>query len=136
MNSKIQPTYVDFNTAKLLKEKGFDLKSRYHYPNLSSKQDICLVNNWNNFTDMSGSSDYYTAPEQHQVVEWLRIEKGIWIQVSISRYGKFYCNVLKKEATKSLDNPISWEMQSQLNDFNSPQAAYSAAFDYILIKLI
>ena len=29
----IEPTYVDFNTAKLLKEKGFEVPCNWHYTN-------------------------------------------------------------------------------------------------------
>ena len=71
-----------------------------------------------------------------EVVMWLYEKHEIWVQVSVSRYGKFYCNVLKKENTKSLNNPTSWEMQVQLNDFNSPTEAYEAAIKYTLEKLI
>jgi len=131
----MEPHYVNFEQAKLLKELGFNIKSKFHYPNLSAKQEICQSQDWNTFTDMSGDSKYYTAPEQHQVVEWLRVNHGVWVQVSISRYGMFHCNIFQNQPTKDITTPMSFEMICQLNDFKTPHEAYSAAFDYILPTL-
>jgi hypothetical protein len=122
----IQPTYATFEQAKLLKEKGFDLKSKYHYPDLSEKQEICLTTDWNNFTDMAGNSEYFTAPKQWQVVEWLRVNHGIWICVNWypeNDINRWSCIVDKIGNFKQL---------GFLKGFNTPQEAYSAAFDYIL----
>jgi hypothetical protein len=117
----IEPTYVSFEQAKLLKEKGFDQRSElYRY---NSKGELSLLEGIN-------------APEQWQVVEFLRVNHDIWIQVSISKYGVFYCNILQNQPTKSIDIPMTYEMICQLNDFNSPQKAYSSAFDYVLKELI
>jgi hypothetical protein len=127
MNNKIEPYYVDFNTAKWLKEKGFNESTLTYW----SKRDG-LIENEITLRNHNGRGEWGTSrPEQHVVVEWLRINHGIWIQVSISRYGVFYCNILQNQKTKNLDIPMSYEMICQLNDFNSPQEAYSAAFDYI-----
>ena len=124
----MKPTYVTFEQAKLLKEKGFDLKSKYHYPDLSEKQEICLTTDWNNFTDMAGNSEYFTAPEQWQVVEWLRVNHGIWIYLIPAEDNKnVYKPFFRGENIKDF----------HLTEFfNSPQEAYSAAFDYILKNII
>lgn len=136
MNNKIEPHYVDFATAKWLKEKGFDVpcKQRFWvgFENEEHFQGDCISNNWNDYDD--SSTVYYSVPEQHQVIEWLRINHGIWIQVNISRYGIFYCNILQNQLTKNINLPMSYEMVCQLNDFNTPQEAYSAAFDYIRLN--
>jgi signal peptidase I len=52
---EIKPTYVTFEQAKLLKEKGFEVK------------------------EVRGG---YLVPEQWQVVEWLRVKHGIWTVVN------------------------------------------------------
>lgn len=131
-------TPVSFELAKLLKEKGFNLYCRYSYweneltnhtPGYPLEDGTTSQKNYWDF-------ERYYAPTIAEVVMWLYEKYGIWIQVSISRYGIFYCNILKKENTRSLDNPISWEMQVQLNDFNSPREAYSAGIEYCLTTLL
>jgi hypothetical protein len=123
-------TPVSFELAKLLKEKGFNIPQLYFYidGDISWKVDNTRCRN-----QIEGE---YAAPTIAEVVMWLYEKHEIWVQVSVSRYGKFYCNVLKKENTKSLNNPTSWEMQVQLNDFNSPTEAYEAAIKYTLENLI
>lgn len=114
-------TPITFEIAKLLKEKRFDERSEpYRY------------NSYGELTLLEGIN----APAIADVIMWLYKKHGIWVQASISRYGIFYCNILKKENIRSLDNPISWETQAQLNDFNSPTEAYEAAIEYVLNNLI
>ena len=161
-------TPVNFEIAKLLKDKGFDKPTLNFYfedgqPKENAFQDTTgmdygseftvefdeLTKNWNDgwltkkngdrcfgCTKSNGYLETFSAPTIAEVVMCLYEKHGIWIQVSMSRYGKLYCNILKKESIKSLDNPISWEMQIQLNDFNSPTEAYEAAIEYTLTKLI
>jgi len=112
--------------SKLLKEKGFNEPCKM------------VWDNWNNLEEWYGSllhrnsdknaSVYYSAPEQWQVVEWLRIKHGIWIEVIMTYPNKWEYNCLEIESNKQLA-----EIHSQLS---SPQEAYSAAFDYILTNLI
>jgi hypothetical protein len=123
--NEVKPTYVTFEQAKWLKKNGFNVKSKYHYPNLSAKQEICLLTDWNSFTDMSGNSEYYTAPEQWQVVEWLRVNHNIWIEVKspdTKDMGYYF----------SIHKPYSFGSYGANDKFyDTPQQAYSAAFDYI-----
>jgi hypothetical protein len=127
----IKPTYTTFEQSKLLKEKGFNIicKQRYWegYENIFHFQDSCILNNWNNYDD--SSTIYFSAPEQWQVVEWLRINHGIWASPGIINLNgvvkwfpicfKFVNGLL--EIRKDIDG-----------NFDTPQEAYSAAFDYIL----
>lgn len=125
-------TSINFELAKLLKEKGFDNESAHYY----NEKGEMLFDAYYPSLQPTKSDVYYDNPTITEVVMWLYEKHGIWIQTCVSRYGKFYCNLLRKENTKSLDNPISWEMQVQLNDFNSPTEAYLAAIEYTLNKLI
>jgi hypothetical protein len=72
-------------------------------------------------SELSPLNYVFSAPTIAQTIDWLYNKHGIWVQVSISRYGRFYCSSVKKESTKSLDIPFSWEMQNQLNDFDLPK---------------
>jgi hypothetical protein len=116
MDNKIRPTYVSFEQSKLLKEKGFDVITNklYHY---NGSDFITLITkNSENFG--------FSAPEQWQVVEWLRVNHGIWI--SINLFNKKY-----KYLINQIDD--TWNFDIEKGDkFNSPQEAYSAAFNYIL----
>jgi hypothetical protein len=133
MNNKIEPHYVDFNTAKLLKEKGFDELTtvwRQHGNGVSG--------------DVEGKRDYYnrkgdvyiSLPEQHQVVEWLRIKHGIWVSVGVGNLfhgDKFFILIKKYNIDRWELTPLDNERHSP---YDTPQEAYSAAFDYILNNLI
>ena len=122
---KIEPTYVTFEQAKLLKRKGFD---------------VSCIRLWNGigkyfedkpYTDWNKATQFISIPEQGQVIEWLRVVHGIWIEV----HGW----------TKQPVGDEIWEQcyQSFINGdatdvsiFKTPQEAYSAAFDYTLKELI
>jgi hypothetical protein len=140
----IQPTHATFEQAKLLKEKKFIAKCRsyylkgYDYPFEGVDDEYWGDNrfkNWN--ADVIGIKPFEgftSAPEQWQVVEWLRVNHGIWVSV---QYIGFIVNReliefhYEIKYCKELPNLIRNE-----NSFNSPQEAYSAAFDYILKELI
>jgi hypothetical protein len=158
---------ITFETAKLAKEKGFDLPCHSYYFEDGEFKEFKIngtygyygdeytvsrnefYTNWNDKWKTTKKGDRcfgcdkepkyletFSAPTIAEVVMWLYEKHGIWVQVSMSKYGKLYSNILKKESTKNLQNPIAWEMQVQLNDFNSPTEAYEAAIQYTLNNLI
>ena len=121
MTQEIKPTYVTFEQAKSLKEKGFDVLTWYCYLkdrtvqfSSGDENDVDLYNHnlWDN----------YSMPEQWQVVEWLRVNHGIWVCVLIPSETTWYFKIESID-TKSLIFITS--------GYSSPQEAYSAAFDYI-----
>ena len=138
---EIKPRYVTYEQAELLKEKEFGVPCKKAYMKDGSGNVHPVPEefetNWNTRkSEVDYMRVFYSSPEQWQVVEWLRVNHDIWCQVNISKYGVFYCNILQNQPTKNIDRPMTYEMICQLNDFNSPQEAYSAAFDYILTNLI
>lgn len=118
-------TPVSFEIAKLLKEKGFNLKviNFYDYERLSTpfdkqRQVDGLINynpiNWN-----SVKNHYTSAPTIAEVVMWLYEKHGIWISLT-HQHNQFF-----------------WSFGSyQTQDFNSPIEAYEAAIEYTLNNLI
>ena len=141
----IQPTYVTFEQAKLLKEKGFnmDIKSNlYQTEKAVYKENEKLIINQNS---RGGSicmfEGIYAAPEQHQVIEWLRINHGINV-LPIENY-RYPDNIIERWKYQIVNNQEKdrdifnkkFYIESDF-EFNSPQEAYSAAFDYILAELI
>jgi hypothetical protein len=147
---EIKPTYVTFEQAKLLKEKGFDTAStgnwwilaRDYSDNYSknlpvdeSKIFFCKSTyelELRTEIDEENQHQVYhvlSVPEQWQVVEWLRVKHGIFITIN-----RIHCEI-------SDSFPSGWQYYFGINfkipmeRYNSPQEAYSAAFDYILKEL-
>jgi hypothetical protein len=137
--TQIKPTYVTFEQAKKLKEKEFNVPTQWAFD--LKGQD---------YKDEHWDIDYncctyncYSKPEQWQVVEWLRVVHGIWINIdwSMTKWGYFIVD-FKEETLKKVCKDKDWRQRNSAVylknqfDFNSPQEAYSAAFDYVLNNLI
>ena len=114
----IESKYVTHKQAKLLKEKGFDIKTDFKY---ASNGRLC-----NKVYDFD---DWCCAPEQWQVIEWLWLKHNIWIYTRHFETFPFSSYVLQKG-----ESMIGFNDDNK--GFDSPQAAYSAAFDYVLKNLI
>ncbi len=70
----------------------------------------------------------YEMLQQWQVVEWLYSNHDIWISIDMVEKDSFFYSI----------NKANWEVKQTIfsDDFETPQQAYSAAFDYILKELI
>jgi hypothetical protein len=122
MTQEIKPTYVtfeqyesycDLKLLQLLYDKGFRFKLEtegHRVINNLSEQRF-------NEGDVSYCNNYITYSV---VVEWLRINHGIWVSIRVSN-NKF--NLLVTN--------LSGDILFNDSAFNTPQEAYSAAFDYI-----
>jgi hypothetical protein len=135
MEQQIQPAYATFEQGKKLKEKGFNQRTKMVWLDALG-QHLREVH-------LSLELNYkeYNAPEQWQIVEWLRINHGIHVEVSCDVYGElWYANlfVCSKEVWEDEDkrHNILSAHNKFINEHKSPQEAYSAAFDYILNELI
>ena len=125
---EIKPAYVTFEQAEKFKEKGFNNPVRGLYDNQYIPAINTELRNWNEFEGLS-------APEQWQVVEWLRITHDIHITYGcdynwkLKEYrgkAKFYY-IINFDLLDSLDKNLEPKFL-----FDTPQEAYSTAFDYIL----
>jgi transposase len=135
----IQPAYVTFEQAKRLKEKGFNLLCFYYYENKILKEPY-LENGSSTDTEfkvnLSDLLEYFnkhseliSAPEQWQVIEWLRSNHEIWVvafpELLNGNIVRYYPSIFQKGVGEDIEQY-----------FDTPQEAYSAAFDYILKQLI
>ena len=144
----IEPKYVTFEQGKLLKQKQFHINCKKIYNTLGDLWDSHYSSMNNNYVDSGATC---TAPEQWMVVEWLRVKHNIWIHPFIQfenaiedeceetlEYGYGIYNF--KEMRKMRQNVFPYihtdEVDNHVFGFDSPEDAYSAAFDYILTKLI
>jgi 16S rRNA C967 or C1407 C5-methylase (RsmB/RsmF family) len=153
---KIEKTYTTFEQSKWLKKKGFDEEctrfyvesnsklfgidehNRY-YPIVNKPKQLWIVGN----TVTLNEKNVLLAPEQWQVCEWLRVNHGIWIQVTINtiNFGnknnineKFKAEVIHQNRNVRFKSLMSTtvSIDGVLAPYDTPQEATSAAFDYIL----
>ena len=129
---------ISFETAKLLKEKGFDVPVRNYY--LQKEKGDHLhegfedeywgdnkVVNWNkDIIGIKPFQGFISAPTIAEVVMWLYEKHGIWIfAFSYSRRWQW-----------KIDSDSSTAEYSRGDGFNSPTEAYEAAIEYTLKNLI
>jgi len=129
---EIKPTYISFEQAKWLKEKGFDVHCTNAY---AEERLINKSTGGDRFTGVyrfvtlsKFHKRYYHAPEQWQVIEWLRVNHGIWIVVSPLLNHNFFYTILDLNSDRLI--PLNYGDDTNFK-YKSPQEAYSAAFDYI-----
>jgi hypothetical protein len=158
---QIQPAYATFEQAEKLKEKNFDVKCKHYYEfaltSKKNKQDgysgpfgwkkgelnIQSGHFINNDKHVDSSNEAWflcSRPEQWQIVEWLRVNHGIHIEVSCDVYGELWyakLHVCSKEVWEDLDKRHNiLTAHHKFNEHKSKQEAYSTAFDHILKELI
>lgn len=88
----IQEQYVSFETANLLKEKGFDEPTYGNYYIDGRFEESCKVN-WNKHFKTPIS-----APTQAMAMQWLREVQNlhIWVEPNTSNENMFDAHVAKK----------------------------------------
>lgn len=134
MTQEIKPTYVTREQAKWLKEKEFDLPTYAYYSGLNFYTGEYKNHSQTTIGDTPMHKmliGYTSAPEQWQVIEWLRVNHGIHIEILLEEnkpWNKFYYRIMKIGQYFSLSHDGIYS--------ETPQEAYSAAFDYILNNLI
>jgi hypothetical protein len=122
----IKPTYVTFEQAKFFKGKGLYFRTNTaFYPNGE-------VANYYPYDNLGENESYFWRPEQHQVVEWLRL-KGIIIELLVDGWSDNNC-VSEEFLCYRI---FIWQIgkpkpHDDLGALPTPQKAYSVAFDYIL----
>lgn len=136
--NKIEPQYVTFEITKLLKEKDFNEMCRVFWGyDCTEEKNILIEENSPSFIN-NRENNNLAAPEIWQVVEWLRLEYGIWIECrhittfNINRFHVIIWDYKDKSDYKTIHcgNGIGYKV------WDTPQEAYLAAFDYVLKELI
>lgn len=110
--------YVSFETAKLLKDKGFDKKCVYRYigePDYGSKPPFV------HFPKGNGSQYIYPAPTQALAMRWLREVHNLHIDIDVSE-GDWNPCVIELE---------NWSVVSEYDTENT-QDTYENAVEYAL----
>ncbi len=150
----MKPTYVTFEQAKKLKEKGFDevCLNAYNSHGMEARNGWCeyIYDQGLEIFNSNLKPKDVSAPEQWQVIEWLRVNHKIDIThcwdnregEAINGYS-FEISYPKKDFVKGKSNYweefglyLDWSEHNGSYRFKSPQEAYSAAFDYVLENLM
>lgn len=124
-------TPVNFEIAKLLKEKGFS----------KSLPSICFIKEESNYTStmvyevLDMDFEYILRPTIAEVVMWLYEKHGIWVYADSHEFNK-WCYYYRYNRPHELSSKITENGQFGLDDYNSPTEAYSAAVEYTLKNLI
>ena len=132
MNNETKSTYVSFKQAKWLKEKGFDVPTYGYYFNDTIVDEPCITSTLERNSSMVVTA--YAAPEQHQVVEWLRVNHGIWIEVRhIKTFGinRFHIMIWDYKNPEDYMTIYYDGVGPGYKVWDTPAEAYSTAFDYI-----
>ncbi len=144
--------YVTFKQAKLLFEKGYNEPTVYPFINgeidfdrsdLLDGSDLYIDYNYRyNGESMDVRGEVFSAPLQSEVIEWLKVNHKINVEANyLSNIGKYRwlakpMNIIPKSFKTIKEYAIAVNKYYGKEDFNSPQEAYSVAFDYILNNLI
>jgi hypothetical protein len=115
----MEPKYIDLDRDKWLKEMGFD-----KWLDTYSEKNH-MLSGWLENDLYIDEVELPIELINSLIVEWLRVNHGIWVCVDKeegSTYWKFNIRLLQLKGHK---------YGGFGGEFNSPQEAYSAAFDYI-----
>ena len=129
----ITEDYVSFETAKLLKEKGFDENCSRSYV----KDKLAVSQGFNNsyYATMYSDDSYrpISAPTLQMAMKWLREKWGVQIEITIV-------------GTNTWESPTKWMYGFRCQtkdvidrgntDFSSYEEACEAAIKYCLENLI
>ena len=118
----IKEAYVSFETAKLLKEKGFDEPCMFYYTEKKTTGYRVPSENWNIGTCIS-------RPTHQMACAWLR-EKGVYMSIDtvISSSGNIYFNIDTYSEDSGWNHPVDF--------YNSYEDAVEATIKYTLENLI
>lgn len=127
--------YVSFETAKLLKEKGFNEPCECLYD--TENNDVSIVNGWMNISNSELEEREfvcYSAPTLQMAMKWLREKRIVIVPVPYS----FTLNGEVSQWVYSIWCGDNLEIDADFADdlFDSYEEACEAAIKYCLENLI
>lgn len=124
-------TPVSFKISKLLKDKGFDLKTTAYYSGLNIYLDEVRFD-YNDKTIESpthkGNGGLYSSPTIAETCMWLYEKHGYWCYIYTN--GKIWHPCIQH---KFGDMAV---LSGKIGEFNSPTEAYEAVIEYTLNNLM
>ena len=127
-----EENYVSFETAKLLKEKGFDYETLVCYD-----EEGKLVLNKKEYPNGLLCSTWCSAPTLQMAMKWLRKEHGLHCHSDYDIVLGWYCQITSLTETVEYDyEEMKHYHPDKDNGFFSPEEACEEAIKYCLEKLI
>ena len=117
--------YVTYETAKLLKERGFDWDTYHYYDEIGRTWFEDVLCDWNHRTTPEVS-----CPTQQMAMRWLREERGIHIYPIPVTGFNYVVSVYTEKGNKTYDRILS------RNGRNAYEDCIEAALEYVLKNLI
>lgn len=122
----ITEDYVSFETAKLLKEKGFDAVKRQNSPHFAYNKD-------GQFSGPSWDTEY-VAPTLQMAMKWLREVHNLHIEVC--RTACCYLYIISRVPTGSDLYSDDYDGDENSGQWTTNEQACEAAIKYCLENLI
>jgi len=131
LNNNIEEQKVGFDNAKLLKEKGFDVKTHYWFHRDTKKLE------YNNLLfSMNNLTENYSAPTQQVAIDWIKINFGIQIFLDYTFCVGLYYGTKIMSPNGNVDEIWTKSVDKVIDGSNTPEEAKEAAINYVLTKLI
>lgn len=128
-----QEDYVSFETAKLLKENGFNEMTIYHYTNGDTLQHNIIYNKYKN----SQLENAYSAPTLQMVMKWLREVHHKHCCISYDIGLEWFFQIVDLKEIVEYDYPeTKYYHAENETGFNTYEEACEAAIKYCLEHLI
>ena len=128
----ITEDYVSFETAKLLKEKGFDEATIGYYPIVGKAKESFHKGasyRWNYFSDRS-----IAAPTLQMAAKWLRKEHNLHVQVEAGlTAGVFWYDF---DIIPVGNDDIVMPEEVEISVYSEPEEALEVGIKYALENLI
>jgi len=125
----IQDEYIKFETAKLLKEKGFDEKCDYCYA-FFDEDDIRVLELKHYISGLSLTEKRYPYVTQSVAMKWLREVHNLYINIFVTWKNKI------PHYQWSIDNLITQDTIYETPCLEKYEGACEAAIKYCLENLI
>jgi len=133
----ITEDYVSFETAKLLKEKGFDENTPVNYFIGDDKPRGCVIGEMIHHRKLEEDTHLIACPTLQMAMKWLRDEKHYYIQVMLDGWAcgghMGYYVVIQKT-----DSDFNMMLQDVVDEvfYQTYEEACEAAIKYCLEILI
>jgi hypothetical protein len=133
----ITEDYISFETAKLLKEKGFDVPTKYFF----NTNGLCCQGensyNWNDDKDVDDVCEDYSRPSIYVAMKWLREVHNLHISIEMgfdvdNRQYFFFAPSICKFSNKTGE----YQTPFGEKEFDTYEQATEAAIKYCLENLI
>ena len=122
----ITEKYVSFETAKLLKEKGFDWECFFCWDNVTETNRISSLMVCSNKELVE---HYYAMPTLQMAMKWLRVEKNWFVQIQIQNDGTYIGYIYRTDGFPY----VGWDKRRVKE---TSEEACEAAIKYCLENLI